>query len=68
MIQMLNDEIEKEVDPRDLMYLTIDEAHYVAKCLATLVHGRRKKAEQYAEATENDKIVETVWHNAVTSL
>jgi len=68
MTQMLRQEIEKEVDPRDLIYLTREEAHYVAKCVATLVHNRRKKAEQYEQALENDNLVETVWSQIASAI
>lgn len=65
MTQMLDSEIRKEVDPRDLILLTRDEARYVAKCLAAKVHGRNRKAEEYAKAHEQDRLFEHVWHGAV---
>ena len=68
MTQLLSHEIEKIVDPRDLIYLTRDEAQYVAKCVAGLVHGRHKKAAIYNKALECDNLVNAVWSEAVRGM
>ncbi len=52
MISALQSEIEKIVDPSDLIHLTHDDLVYVAKCTAQLIHERRKRNEEEISAVE----------------
>lgn len=68
MIQALNEEITKIVDPADLIHLAHDDLVYVAKCTAELIHEKRKHNEELVMAVEHGDGFGFVMHEIVENL